>query len=410
MKKNDLALICILFLLAFALRFYDLSYPDFRWADENAHVPAATNYWSNGQSEPDNWEHPPLRHMLEYLFLQLFGDNPYGWRMRNVLFGSLAAVLTYLFTRHISGDQRAALMAGLLLATDPLHITLSRYTYDEVYGSAFFLGAVVLFMKNNGRSSRIMLSALFAGVAIATKWYFLPGWLLLWFLALCEGRGIRDLGQSSFVSSVYLFIPLSVYLLSYYPWFGRGYGLREFLDYTVNAYYSLQSYRPQGYSEGMIFLSHISAGEWFIRPVIVGQGTYIGADQGEFIVYMNNLPIWILTLPSMVFMAVAAVQRRSVMLALPVLFFFANYLLFIVIRRPVFIYSAAPLLPFAFAAVAYALSRIVSRSGQYGARLFYAALAIMIAWNLYLYPLATAKKVSAESYRYILSLGTIKTH
>jgi 4-amino-4-deoxy-L-arabinose transferase-like glycosyltransferase len=92
MKRSEIVLICLVFLAAFFLRFYDISHPSFRYMDEGGHVMAASNYWNNGQTEPDNWEHPPLRHLLLYGFLQVFGDNPYGWRMRNVLFGAATAL------------------------------------------------------------------------------------------------------------------------------------------------------------------------------------------------------------------------------------------------------------------------------------------------------------------------------
>lgn len=405
MKRNDIVLVCALFLIAFGLRFYDITYPEFRWFDENAHVPAASNYWNNGQFEPDNWEHPPLRHLILYGFLHVFGDNPYGWRLRNVLFGAVAVILTFLFAREITGSRKTALLAGLLLATDPLHVVLSRYTFDEVYGGAFFLAAIVLYLKHNRRSSWLMLSALFMGCALATKWYYVPCWLMIYFLVLRENDNYRDQRTVLFISSTYLFIPISVYLLSYYPWFGRGYSFGEFIEFIVNAYHSLQGYQPYFYSSGLVFLSHISAGEWFIRPVMVGQGTYIGADQGEFILYANNLPVWILTIPSLIGMSMLAVRKRSMTMALPVLFFCTTYMLFLFVRRPAFIYSATPLLPFAFTAIAYAIVRLTER---YGVRLYYAVLVVMVAWNLYLYPLVTAKKVPVALYSYILNHADIK--
>ncbi|HSN16123.1 MAG TPA: glycosyltransferase family 39 protein, partial [Anaeromyxobacteraceae bacterium] len=121
MDRRDLIAILLLFALAFGLRFSGVTDPPSRWGDEQEHVPAATHYWSQGHFDPNLWEHPPLRHLLLYGFLQLFGDNPYGWRMRNVLFGALAAVLVYLLARSTGGPRLAAGVAGLLMATDPLH-------------------------------------------------------------------------------------------------------------------------------------------------------------------------------------------------------------------------------------------------------------------------------------------------
>ncbi|MBU5615183.1 phospholipid carrier-dependent glycosyltransferase [Geomonas azotofigens] len=405
MKRNEIIIICLLFLLAFGLRFYEISYPDFKWGDEMAHVPAGTNYWLNGQFEPDNWEHPPLRHILMYGFLQLFGDNPYGWRMRNILFGAAACVLTYLFARNVSGGRKAALLAGVLLATDPLHIVMSRYTFEEIYGGAFFLAAIVLYQRHAGRSWLIAASAFFMGCALATKWYYVPCWLLIYLLLLRENRNYRSLGTAFFITATYLFIPASVFIGSYYFWFMRGYAFPEFLQFIQDAYFSLQTYRPENYNPEMVFLSHSSALEWFIRSITVGQGTFIGADRGEFILYMNSLPVWIATLPAMVMLAVLAQRRKSVELGLPVLLFFGTYSLFIGVKRPTFIYSAAPLLPFAFTAIGCMVTEV---TGRVNARLYHLVLVTMLAWNLYLYPLATAKNVPVAPYRYLLDESDAK--
>jgi len=407
MKRKEAVLLCLVFLIAFSLRFYDLSYPAFRWADENGHVPAATNYWDNGQAEPDNWEHPPLRHVILYGFLRLFGDNPYGWRLRNVLFGALAALLTFLFARQISGSRKTALLAGLLLATDPLHVVLSRYTFEEIYGGAFFLAAIVLHLVHNRRSSLLILSALLMGCALATKWYYVPCWLLIYALTLRENDNYRNFRTSLFITSTYILIPLSVFILSYYPWFGRGFSFTEFIEFITNAYYSLQNMTPEHYSPELFFLRHISAAEWFVRPIMVGQGTYLDTTHGEFILYANSLPVWILTFPALIGMAIMAVREKEFPLALPALYFCASYLLFLFVKRPAFIYSAVFLLPFAFTAIAHGITQFADR---YGVRLYYAALAVILAWNMYLYPLVTAKQVPVAPYQYLLNNADINIH
>jgi len=408
MKRNDILLLGALFLLAFALRFYDIAYPDFRWMDEQGHVPAAVNYWTKGQFEPDNWDHPPLRHLMLYGFLKVFGDNPYGWRMRNVLFGAVAAVLTCLFAFSISGSRKIAALAGLLLATDPLHIVLSRYTYEEIYGGAFFLAAIVLFLMHRRRTSWFILSAVFMGCALAIKWYYVPVWVLICSMALGENKNYRDRGSALFVASIYLLVPLSVYLLSYYKWFGRGYSFGEFIEFTVNAYHAQQSYRLENYDQNLIFVSHASAAEWFLKPIMLGRGTYLGPGKGEFIVYMNNLPVWILTVPSIVILSIIAFGRRTIRIGIPAVFFAATYILFLFVKRPVFIYSAVPLLPFAFTAIAYSFSEL---AGKFRVKaVSVAALSVMLAWNLYLYPFVTAKKVPIAPYRYLLEHSEIIIH
>lgn len=392
-------------LAAFTLRFYDCTYPPTPWMDEAGHCSAAVSYWKTGLFGPDNWEHPPLRHYIQYLFLKLFGDNPYGWRLRNILFGSLAAALTCLFGRQATGSRRVGILAGLMLATDPLHIVLSRYTWEEIYGGAFFVAAMVCYMKFIQNPRWLPASALLLGCALATKWYYVPAWCLLYFVSLYVFRKESVPRCFLYVSSIWLLLPLSVYTMSYWNWFGRGYTLREFVDFIVNAYYSLQSYRSEGYNPNILFLSHTRPVEWFVSTVSVGQGTYVNADTVECILYMNNLPIWIMTIPSLVAVSFAAVKRRSLQLALPAYVFCAGYLLYVVVKRPAFIYSAVPLLPFAFTMVSYCLVRGAMRFGPWA---YPVVLVTVVGWNLFLYPLVTAKKVPLSRYEFILKHSDVK--
>ncbi len=397
MTRRDALLLSAVLLLALGLRIYDLGYPPFRVMDEPAHVAAATHYWDDGQFEPDFWEHPPLRHVLLYGFLRAFGDNPRGWRLRNVLFGALTAALAYLFAREVGGGWRPALLAGMLVATDPLHVVTSRYTYEEIYGGALFLAAIVVYLKHRDRSLWFVLSAILMGCALATKWYYVPGWLLIWLLALRESGNYRSLRTAAFLTTTWILVPLTVYVLSYLPWFGRGYDVLELVEHVVNSYHSLQAV-TRGTFGDQIARSPSSLA-WFTRPIVLGQGTYLDGGRGEFVLFTNDLPIWILTLPAMIGLMVLAARRRALGAAMPALLFLAGYALFLGVERPVFLYSAVPLLPFAFTAIACVVTVIAERVG---AGVYYACLAAFVSWNAYLYPLVTAKKVPMALYRWIV--------
>lgn len=399
MKRTDLVLLCMVFLLAFGLRFYDVASPSIPYMDEAGHVPAATNYWNKGQFELDRWEHPPLRHTLLYGFLQAFGSNPYGWRMRNVLFGSATAVLVCLFAFEITRSRRTALLAALLIATDPLHVVLSRHTFCEVYGTAFFVLAILLYVRHNGRSLWLVLSALFMGIAVGTKWNYVPGWLLIYAIALYVNGNYKKIRSAIFITSTYILIPLGIYILSFYQWFGRGYSFNEFIDFVINIYYSFQSYVPGNYEQGLVFLHNTKAADWFVRPIIVGNGRFLTDGLGQFKLYINDLPVWILTIPALIGMSVVAVRKRSLALALPSLIFCASYLLFLSVKRPAFLYSVAPLLPFAFTAIAYGIGLLAER---FGTLIYYVALVSILSWNLFLYPIATDRKVPVGPYSYFI--------
>jgi len=399
MNNRAAALLALVFLTALSLRFYDCMNPAYPHIDEALIGQAAVNYWHNGQFEPAHWEHPPLKQIIPYISLHFFGDNPYGWRVPTIFFGSIIAALTFLFALGTSGSQRTALFAGMLIATDPLHIMLSRHAFEEIYCSTFFLAAVVLLVWHKQRSSWLMLSAFCVGCAMATKWYYFPAWFLLILFALYENKNYRSPGSVIFISSAYLFIPLSVYTLVFYNWFGRGYTFTDFIEFVSNVFTSMQQYTLDNYQTGLVFISHLSAGEWFTSSIVVGDGHYFGNGTGQFILAGNNLPVWILTIPSIIVLLVIAARRKSLTLALPSLFFCGTYMMYLFVKRPAFLYSAAPLLPYAFAAIAYTVSHCAER---YGIRFYYAALALTLTWNIYLYPLATHKTVNVTPYRFIL--------
>jgi dolichyl-phosphate-mannose--protein O-mannosyl transferase len=94
-----------------------------------------------------------------------------------------------------------------------------------------------------------------------------------------------------------------------------------------------------------------------------------------------------------------------------VLLFAASYALFLLVKRPAFVYSASPLLPFAFTAVAAALGLAADRLGpRRGPWAFRLVAALALAWNLYLYPLASAKQVPLAPYAPILERAELVLH
>jgi dolichyl-phosphate-mannose-protein mannosyltransferase len=406
MSRADHAWLAAVILVAFGLRVHGLADLPFPWADETAHVLAASSYWSSGQLGPDYWEHPPLRHLLLHGFQALLGEGAWGARLRNVLFGTLAAALTFLLARRVSGDRRAAALAGLLLATDPLHVVMSRFTWEEIYGGAFFLGALLAWVTHAGRSHRLALAALLMGCALATKWYYVPCWLAVWPVTLWQEGRWRRPGAVALVTCTWLLLPLGVYVLAYLPWFGRGYGLGELLEVTANAYHSLQAISPQGFDVETVFLAHTSALEWFTGLVVVGEGQLTGQGRGVFLLYLNGWPIWTLTLPALAGLAGLAWRRRRPELALPAFVLLSSWALFLVVDRPAFVYSGAPLLPFAFTAIATALVLLADRVSP---RAWVALVVLAVAWNGFLYPLVTAREVPLAPYRFLVDAPGVRT-
>ena len=143
--------------------------------DEPIHVPNAISIGTYGTTDQLNWQHPPLSSLMLYGAIHLFGNNPVGWRITNVLLGTATVLLVYLIGALIySAHSPAPLLAAGLMAADPFHAYLSRTTFAEVPATFFFL-LFLYFMLAQSEQDRLTLplAGIAMGLTIACKAYFI---------------------------------------------------------------------------------------------------------------------------------------------------------------------------------------------------------------------------------------------
>ena len=111
--------------IGFGLRFYAIGVQTV-WLDE------AFSIWLAQQPLVDMWawlikidQHPPLYYSLLHVWLLLFGDGQGAARALSALCSGLAIPLFYAASRYLL-DQRAALLAALLLALSSFHIRYAQ--------------------------------------------------------------------------------------------------------------------------------------------------------------------------------------------------------------------------------------------------------------------------------------------
>ena len=115
--------------------------------------------------------HPPLTKLLITLSMMLFGgmphghglggwtllngivghasngDNSYGWRFLDVVFGALAVMLLYVFAKRITGSTFFACVTALLLTADGMHFVQSRIATPEGFVIFFATLATYAFYR-----------------------------------------------------------------------------------------------------------------------------------------------------------------------------------------------------------------------------------------------------------------------
>lgn len=267
-------------ILSAAIRLSDLTQADGIMFDETYYVKDAWSLhllgyegqWSDNQneafasgdisglsSEASYVVHPPVGRWLISIGMAIFGQaNPFGWRVVAALAGIVGVLLVCRLAWNLFSSTVVTLLAGLFLATDGIHVVLSRIGLLDIFLSTFVLGsflAVVLDQKSalprlenklsqwsqkknpnpwgptTGGRPWLIVAGVLLGLACATKWSGIYAVAVLglfvvfremlvrrrwgvkhWFLGTIFPDGIR-----AFIDLVV--VAGTVYILSWWSWF-----------------------------------------------------------------------------------------------------------------------------------------------------------------------------------------------
>ena len=175
---RDFLNVTLLMALATLLRAWNIDFPSKKFFDEIYYVDAAQKLWAGGLDP--NSVHPPLAKWLIGLGIwisePIFGSNiteEFGWRLGSLIAGVLMVGATYGLSLTLFNYNRlAASFAGLFIATEHLHITMSRVTMLDPYLALFcLLGAwSSLHHFLGGHEIWAVLGAFTLGLATGCKW------------------------------------------------------------------------------------------------------------------------------------------------------------------------------------------------------------------------------------------------
>lgn len=220
--------------LALLLRFWALGRPDTLVFDEVYYVRDAISQLAHGyptvwpdrepslaggratefSESPANAVHPPLGKWIIGLGILLFGpDNGWGWRSAVALTGVISVALTMRLAWRMSRSLVTACLAGLLLAIDGVHVTLSRVgLLDGPLTCAIVAGALCLW-RDHERDR-------------AGHWWLRP-WLVAGAVCFGAASAIKWSGVYPLVF-LFLFIAVSDVLVAQrtgarHPWLGAAF-------------------------------------------------------------------------------------------------------------------------------------------------------------------------------------------
>src|SRR5262249_54021839 len=101
--------------------------------------------------------HPQLAKVIIAGGIELFGDNPLGWRIGSVLFGLIALAALYGLVRAAGGSGWLAVGATSVMALDNLLLVHGRIATLGIYGVAMMIVAAPLYLRRHPIAAGIAL-------------------------------------------------------------------------------------------------------------------------------------------------------------------------------------------------------------------------------------------------------------
>jgi 4-amino-4-deoxy-L-arabinose transferase-like glycosyltransferase len=365
---------------------------------------SAINYMESGQLGPTMWNHPCLRNILVYYALWAFGTGVLGVKGVSLLLGTLCTPLVGLVTRRIFKDSRIALIAAFLWACDPLVIDFSRQGINDIYLAFFPLAGIYLAyrFRESGNQGWLLGSGIFFGLGLASKWsalFPLLATLTLMIVAIHKeiGGTARDrLAHYLHAAALLLIVPALVYLLTFVPWFGRGYSLAEWPALQRSMF--LETSQHAGYKPKQWDDRDNRAYKWFVVPsVFVDPFMNMDTPAGEsrefssfeksatVVLGVANPLVWLLVLPAVYLVFRRGIRDRDEGTCYLAGLFLVSYLPLVLSPRPIWLNTALSVLPYAIMAVAWLVWTVAARFEKRQLALtVYLLLVLLVASPLYL--------------------------
>lgn len=129
------------------------------WFDP--HIPAWTVYSFH--------DHPPLAFAVQHVFMRIFGETTFAFRLPSALLGIASVYLLYLIGSLLYNERVGLLAAGIFGLTVQ-HIAISRLGLQEAYVLFFLLLATYFFLKAETEKKYYIWLGIAGGLGLLTKY------------------------------------------------------------------------------------------------------------------------------------------------------------------------------------------------------------------------------------------------
>jgi dolichyl-phosphate-mannose-protein mannosyltransferase len=350
------------------------------------------------------WNHPPVGLLLIASGIAIQGDNPRGWRIASAWFGALGIVVVYLLGLTLSRDREIAQLTAALLLVDGLYFVQSRTAMLDVFGTVFMMAALLglygyLVAPSDQVRRPLLLTGVFLGLALATKWNAAYPAAFVGLVAVCR---MVDLWRRTRVGSMVgqpearaglrqhlLWVPLGlvvvpalVYLAAYIPFFVSGHGWPQFVELQRQIYHYHTALKA----------THGYQSQWWQWPLAlrpVWYHVHYSADATANIYAQGNALLYWAFIPAVLWLSHRWWKARHPGLVILLIGFFGQWLPWGLVPRAAFMYHFLPAVPLGALAVATGLVELWR--GSTPRQVLAVAYVLVVALSfVYFYPLYAA--------------------
>jgi dolichyl-phosphate-mannose-protein mannosyltransferase len=372
-----------------------------------------------------SWVHPPLGKQLIAVGVDALGNRALGWRISAAVAGTAVVALVGILAFLLFGSALWSGAAALLAASEHLLFVQSRIAMLDIFVALFVVLGFVLLVADRRRADRTpsggwrplrLASGAAFGAATAVKWsgaLALIGALILavaWERTRRKEMGVdhplaRALGdQGPWLALSLLLVPFLVYSATWIPWLAdRGFSLLEWAGHhggMAEYHLGLETTKENGEP---IHPYMSTAWTWFLlaRPVAY----YWQGDPrccGQILAIGNQLLFWgaLLVLPYLAVSWSARRDWRAGAILVPVL---VQYVPWLVVSRPLFLFYMTPVAPFLAVGMAYVLRDLAGlrfAQRRYALPAVLVVVAVGVALFAFFWPVLTGDHITYEAWRH----------
>ncbi|MEN8615341.1 glycosyltransferase family 39 protein [Dehalogenimonas sp. THU2] len=172
------AWLAIILVVSFISHLGLLWFPNEMVLDEAYYVEAGREYLQQGELQQA--EHPPLAKLFITAGMQIFGDNPFGWRIMPAVFGLITIFFFYLICRELKFSNLVTNVATAMVAFENSIYLMASVAMLDIFTVALMLGGFWAYLARKypaavallALAALCKLTAIFGVTAIGLHWLF----------------------------------------------------------------------------------------------------------------------------------------------------------------------------------------------------------------------------------------------